>query len=93
MGRNLKNYGQTLRLVGGNLIYISNMIHPTYIDGIISDSDQYCIDLNNAISVGQCSVQTLETIVPPNLLDREHRSLIKSFKGILDCLNSLLCKI
>ncbi|MFB7642377.1 hypothetical protein [Peribacillus butanolivorans] len=53
MRRNLKKYGQTLQLVEGNLVYISNMVHPTYIDGIISDYDQYCIDLKNAISVGQ----------------------------------------
>ncbi|MCO0600659.1 hypothetical protein NGI46_25350 [Peribacillus butanolivorans] len=93
MRRNLKKYGQTLQLVGGNLVYISNMVHPTYIDGIISDYDQYCIDLKNAISVGQCSVQSLETIVPPYLLDGEHGLLIKSFKEILDCLNNLLWRI
>ncbi|MGW6254596.1 hypothetical protein ACWF7H_20155 [Peribacillus butanolivorans] len=69
------------------------MVHPTYIDGKISDYDQYCIDFKNEISVGQCSVQSLETIVPPYLLDREHGLLLKSFKGILDCLNNLLCKI
>lgn len=68
------------------------MVHPTYIDGIIYDYDQYCIDLKNAISVGQCSVQFLKTIVPPYLLDGEHGLLI-SFKEILDCLNNSLWRI
>ncbi|MFD6440274.1 hypothetical protein ACFWDG_10795 [Peribacillus sp. NPDC060186] len=93
MRRNLKKYGHTPHMVGGNLVYISNIVHPTYIDGIISDYDQYCINLKNAISVGQCSVQSLKTIVPPYLMDGEHGLLIKSFKEILNCLNNSLCRI
>lgn len=40
------------------------MVHP-FADGIVSDYDQYCIDLKNSIRVGQTSVQSLETIAPP----------------------------
>ncbi|MGE7759412.1 hypothetical protein [Peribacillus sp. NPDC097895] len=93
MRANLKKYGQTIHLIGGNLVYISNMVHPTYADGIVSDYDQYCIDLKNAIRVGQTSVQSLETIAPPFFLDEEHELLIKSCNDILYCLEGFLYKI
>ncbi|CAH0210559.1 hypothetical protein SRABI96_02154 [Peribacillus sp. Bi96] len=93
MRANFKKYGQTIHLIGGHLVYISNMLHPNYIDGIVSDYDQYCIDLKNAISVGQTSVQSLVTITPPEFLDKEHNLLIKSYKDIINCLEDLLYMI
>ncbi|MES1041245.1 hypothetical protein [Peribacillus simplex] len=90
MRKNFKQYGQTLHLVGGNLVYISNMIYSVYSNGIISDYQQYFLDIKNAKIVSQSSIQSLETISPPFILETEHGSLIKAFKDILDCLNSLI---
>ncbi|MGE6375789.1 hypothetical protein [Peribacillus muralis] len=90
MRKNFKQYGQTLHLVGGNLVYISNMIYPDCSNGILSDYQQYRLDLNNAKSVSQSSIQSLETISPPYILEMEHGLLIKAFNDILDCLNSLV---
>ncbi|MFE4130371.1 hypothetical protein [Peribacillus sp. YIM B13482] len=93
MRKSFKQYGQTLHLVGGNLVYVSNMIYPIYSNGIISDYNQYCLDIKNAISVSQSSLQSLETISPPYILVTEHELLIKTFNDILDCLNSLISRV
>ncbi len=93
MRKNFKQYGQTLHLVGGNLVYISNMIYPIYSNGTISNYQQYCLDIKNAISVSQSGIQSLETISPPYILETEHGLLIKAFKDILICLNSLILRI
>lgn len=90
MRKNFKQYGQTLHLVGGNLVYISNMIYPNCSNGILTDYQQYCLDIKNAKSVSQSSIQSLETISPPYILETEHESLIKAFKDISDCLSSLI---
>lgn len=67
MKKSLNQYGQLLHLLGGNLIYMSKTIYPTYINGLICN-----IDLKNLISVGQSSVQSLETTTPPLFLHAEH---------------------
>lgn len=80
-------------LLGGNLIYMSKTIYLTYINGLICNPEQYRIDLKNLISVGQSSVQSLETTTPPLFLHAEHWLFLKLFKEMLKCLTNLSCKI
>lgn len=93
MKKSLNQYGQLLHLLGGNLIYMSKTIYPTYINGLICNPEQYRIDLKNLISVGQSSVQSLETTTPPLFLHAEHWLFLKLFKEMSKCLTNLSCKI
>ena len=90
MANSIKQYGQVLQLAGGNLVYISNKIYPTFTDnGFIINPEQYYIDLKNAVNVAQTSVHCLENTNPPSFLNIEHRQLVSSFQGILNCLNNV----
>jgi hypothetical protein len=86
-------YGQTLQLVGGNLIYISNRIYPDFLDEQMRNKDQFCIDLQNSTSVSQSSLQSLESIIPPTFIMEEHQLLVKSFKELVEAMEDLLRSI
>ncbi|MBT2602026.1 hypothetical protein J7E55_02975 [Bacillus sp. ISL-53] len=96
-GNNIENtlvqYGQTLQLVGRTLIYISNRMYPDFLDEEIRNNDQFSINLQNSISVGQSNLQCLETITPPKFIMEEHQLLVKAIKGLVDALEDLLRSI
>ena len=79
--------------MGGNLIYISNRIYPDFSDEQMRNKDQFCIDLQNSTSVGQSSLQSLESIIPPTFIIEEHQMLLKSFKGFVGAIEDLLRSI
>jgi len=79
--------------LGGNLIYISNRIYPDFSDEQMRNKDQFCIDLQNSTSVGQSSLQSLESIIPPTFIIEEHQMLLKSFKGFVGAIEDLLRSI
>jgi len=57
------------------------------------NKDQFCIDLQNSTSVGQSSLQSLESIIPPTFIIEEHQMLLKSFKGFVGAIEDLLRSI
>ena len=90
MVNSIKQYGHALQLAGGNLVYISNKIYPKFTDnGLLINREQYYIDLKNALNVAKTSVDCLENTSPPLFLNFEHKQLVSSFQGILNCLNNV----
>ncbi|MEK3888071.1 hypothetical protein [Bacillus sp. FSL K6-3431] len=51
------------------------------------------MDLQNSISVSKSSLQSLETLIPPKYIMKEHQLLVESIKGLVDALEYLLRSI
>ncbi|WP_214774234.1 hypothetical protein, partial [Bacillus sp. ISL-57] len=68
-------------------------MYPDFLDEEMRNNDQFSIDLQNSISVGQSNLQSLETIIPPKFIMEEHQLLVKSIKGLVDALEDLLRSI
>ncbi|MGG0413705.1 hypothetical protein [Peribacillus simplex] len=79
--------------MGGNLIYISNRIYPDFLVEQMRNKDQFCIDLKNSTSVGHSSLQSLESIIPPAFIIKEHQLLLNSFKELVGAMEDLLRSI
>ncbi|MED1604035.1 hypothetical protein P4U90_01750 [Cytobacillus kochii] len=89
-----KQYAQTIQLIGGNIINISQVISPKINKNrLILNKIEYMDNITKCIKSGYNCLFSIENNEKSTIMDSELKTLVKAYRKLIICLEDLLQEI